>query len=71
VLADGELIQRKVVLDVTIGTDGRSSAASYVRGPEEFKDAAIQCVKQRNFGPHVFAGVATRMKTCIRVDSRR
>jgi|GEM_PF-2575970 hypothetical protein len=69
VLADQKLVERTVVLHVVIEADGTVREASYVRGPEEFKDAAIQSVKQRNFGPQGFAGHPARVETCISVDS--
>jgi len=68
VRVDPSLIQRTVVLHVIIEPDGSVSDASYVRGPAEFKDDAIQSVKERNFGPQAFAGHPIRSDMCISVD---
>ena len=67
VLIDPGLVQRTVVLHVIINEAGRASEVSYVRGPEESKDAAIQSVKQRQFERQSFAGRPVALATCINV----
>jgi hypothetical protein len=45
------VVQRTVVLGVIIGKDGKVKEVSYVRGPEAYRDAAIQGIRKRKFGP--------------------
>ncbi|MGC1106389.1 MAG: hypothetical protein WA876_07610 [Candidatus Acidiferrales bacterium] len=71
VLADQALIQRTVVLHVIIGADGKARKISYVRGPEDMKDSAIQTVEQRQFGRQSLGGHAIQIDTCINVIPRR
>lgn len=71
VIIDPALVSRTVVLAVTLGKDGKVKEASYVRGPEVYKDAAIrEARKQRfdppGFGPHgIYPG-----SRCIKVAPR-
>jgi hypothetical protein len=65
-----DLVQRTVVLEVRIGKDGKVSEASYVRGPEGFKEDAIESVKKRNFGPQSIFGIPAQLNTCMNVDPR-
>jgi hypothetical protein len=72
VLVDTEMVQRTVVLHVIIGEDGKAKEISYVRGPEAFKDAAIESIKKRKFerpgfGPH---GIQPNV-FCVNVASSR
>ena len=61
VIVDPAVVQRTVVLRVSLGKDGKVIEASYVRGPEAYKDAATQSVRKQRFdppgfGPHGFHG---------------
>jgi hypothetical protein len=61
VIIDPTVVQRTVALRVSVGKDGKVIDASYVRGPEAYKDAAMQSVRKRKFdppgfGPHGFHG---------------
>lgn len=61
VIIDPQVVQRTVVLLVSLGKDGKVVDTSYVRGPEAYKDAVIQSVRKRRFeppgfGPHGFHG---------------
>lgn len=69
VLADQALIQRTVVLHVIINENGKAVEVSYVRGPETFKAAAMETVKQRQFERQSIAGRSVRLSTCIDVVS--
>jgi hypothetical protein len=54
VMIDPAVVQRTVVLRVSVGKDGKVTEASYVRGPETFKDVAIQSVRKWKFDPPGF-----------------
>ncbi len=59
VIIDPAVAQRTVVFRVSVGKDGKVTEASYVRGPEAYRDAAIQSLRKRRFdppgfGPHGF-----------------
>jgi hypothetical protein len=59
VIIDPTVVQRTVVLVVSLEKDGKVREASYVRGPEDYKEAAIQSVRKQKFdppgfGPHGF-----------------
>jgi len=61
IIIDAADVQRTVVLVVNVGKDGKVVGASYVRGPEAYKDAAIETVRKRTyerpgFGPRGFHG---------------
>lgn len=49
VVVEPSLVQKTVVLHVSIGPDGKPKDVTYVRGPEAEKDAAIQSVMKRHF----------------------
>jgi len=49
VIVEPSLVQRTVVLRVSIGTDGKPKDVAYVRGPEAEKEAAIRSVMKRHF----------------------
>jgi len=68
VLVDQRVAQWTVVLQVVIGKDGDVQQVTYVRGPEELKDAAIRSVKQRHFGPQSLGGHPMQVQTCISVN---
>jgi Gram-negative bacterial TonB protein C-terminal len=58
---DPTVVQRSVMLRVSVGKDGKVTDVLYVRGPEAFKDAAMQSVRKKRFeppgfGPHGFHG---------------
>jgi hypothetical protein len=65
VLVDPALVRRTAVLHVVINEAGKAIEVSYVRGPETFKDAAIQSLKQRQFERPSFAGRAVKLATCV------
>lgn len=71
VLANQKLAQRTVVLHILIGTDGRVREASYVRGPEGFRDAAIQKVKGKKFQPMSLGGQPVQVSTCVSVTASK
>lgn len=59
VIIEPSLVQRTVVLRVSISPDGKPKDVGYVRGPEAEKEAAIQSVMKRHyerpgFGPGGF-----------------
>ena len=43
------LVQRTVVLAIVAGADGKPKEVTYVRGPEAYKEAAIESAKNRRF----------------------
>lgn len=49
VIIEPSLVQRTVVLRVSISADGKPKEVGYVRGPEAGKEAAIQSVMKRHF----------------------
>jgi hypothetical protein len=49
VIIDPSLVQRTVVLRVSISSDGKPKEVVYVRGPEAEKESAIQSVMKRHF----------------------
>jgi hypothetical protein len=49
VIFEPSLVQRTVVLRVSISADGKPKDVRYVRGPETEKEAAIQSVMKRHF----------------------
>jgi hypothetical protein len=51
---DPTVVQRSVTLRVSIGKDGKVTDVSYVRGPEAYKDAAMQSVRKQRFEPPGF-----------------
>lgn len=69
VLANQALAQRTAVLHVLIGTDGTVRDVSYVRGPEAFKDAAIQKVKEKRFQPMSLGGHPVQVSTCVNLTA--
>jgi len=69
VLANQAFAQRTAVLHVLIATDGTVRDVSYVRGPEAFKDAAIQEVKKKRFQPVSFGGHPVQVSTCINLTA--
>ena len=54
VKVDPAVAQRNVVVLVSVGKDGKVIEASYVRGPEAYRDAAIQNVRKKKFDPPGF-----------------
>jgi hypothetical protein len=44
-----DLVQRTVVLRVVSGADGKPMEVTYVRGPEAYKEAAIESARKRRF----------------------
>jgi len=54
VIIDPAVVQRTVVLSISLGKDGKVTEASYVRGAEAYKDAAIGSVRKRKFDPPGF-----------------
>lgn len=65
ILANQELVQRTAVLHIIIGTDGRVREVSYVRGPEAFRNAAIEKVKEKRFHPMSLGGHPVQVSTCV------
>jgi hypothetical protein len=58
-IVDPATVQRTVTLLVNLDKDGKVKEASYVRGPEAYKDAAVKEARKRRFdppgfGPHGF-----------------
>jgi hypothetical protein len=49
VIIDPSLVQRTVVLRVSISSDGKPKEVGYVRGPKAEKELAIQSVMKRHF----------------------
>jgi hypothetical protein len=49
VIIDPSLVQRTVVLRVSISSEGKPKEVGYVRGPEVEKESAIQSVMKRHF----------------------
>jgi hypothetical protein len=56
---------------VIINENGTAVEISYVHGPETFKAAAIEAVKQRQFERQSIAGRSVRLSTCISILSPR
>jgi hypothetical protein len=54
VIIKPSLVQRTVVVRVMVGQDGKPKEVSYLRGPESFKDAAIEKTRKRRFEPPGF-----------------
>jgi hypothetical protein len=54
VVIEPALVQKTVVVRVTVGQDGRPKEVSYVRGPEAFKDVVIERIRKRRFEPPGF-----------------
>jgi len=66
------LVQRTVVLQVVAGADGRARQVTYVRGPEAYKEAAIESTRKRHFDVPKYPFDAFHAKTisfCIDVVS--
>jgi hypothetical protein len=55
VLVDPAIVQRTIVLQVAIGKDGKVTDVSYLRGPVQYKDAAIKSARKRKFEPPGFS----------------
>ena len=53
-IVEPALVQRTVVVRVMVGHDGKPKEVSYVRGPESFRDAAIEKTRKRRFEPPGF-----------------
>jgi hypothetical protein len=49
VIIEPSLVQRTVVLRVSLNRDGKPEDVGYVRGPEADKEAAIQSTRKRHF----------------------
>jgi hypothetical protein len=58
-----DLVQRTVVLRVVAGADGRPTEVTYVRGPEAYKEAAIESARKRRFDVPKFLFEAFHAKT--------
>lgn len=56
-----------VVLKVLVGKDGRVASAQFVSGPEIFKDAALQAVRQWQYSPAMLNGKPTEQETEVRL----
>lgn len=52
-------VQGVVIVEATIGTDGKVSSTKVVRPIPLLNDAAVQAVKQREYKPTLIKGVAT------------
>lgn len=71
VLVDQAISQRTVVLHVIIGTDGKAHEITYVRGPADAKDSAIQTVERQQFRKQSLGGHPIQIDTCLNVVVRR
>ena len=69
-IVDPTLVQRTVVLRVVAGADGKPREVTYVRGPEAYKEAAIESTKKRRFDLPKYPFEAFHAKTlsfCLNV----
>jgi len=62
-IVDPALVQRTVVLGIVAGADGKPREVTYIRGPEAYKEAAIQSAKKRRFDVPKFPFEALHAKT--------
>jgi hypothetical protein len=62
-IVDPALVQRTVVLRVVAGGDGKPIEVTYVRGPEAYKEAAIESARKRRFDLPKFPFEALHAKT--------
>jgi len=73
ILIDPAVVQRTVVLQVVVGSDGKPKEVTYVRGNNAYKDTAIRRVEKRRFdstfGPYGFHFKA--LTFCLNVESPR
>ena len=62
-IVDPALTQRMVVLRIVAGADGKPIEVTYVRGPEAYREAAIESAKKRRFEVPKFPFEAFHAKT--------
>lgn len=61
-------IQGSVVLQATIGEDGRISSLEVVSGPPELRDASLKAVHQWTYKPYLLDGKPVAVQTTITVN---
>jgi hypothetical protein len=62
-IVDPALVQRMVVLSIVAGADGKPREVTFIRGPEAYKEAAIESAKKRRFDVPKFPFEAFHAKT--------
>ncbi len=62
-IVDPVLVQRTVVLRIIASADGKPREVTYIRGPEAYKEAAIESAKKRRFDVPEFPFEAFHAKT--------
>jgi hypothetical protein len=62
-IVDPALIKWTVVLRIVAGADGKPREVTYIRGPEAYKEAAIESAKKRRFEVPKFPFEAFHVKT--------
>jgi hypothetical protein len=62
-IVNPDLVQGTVVLRVVAGADGKPREVTYVRGPEAYKEAAIESARKRRFDVPKFPFEAFHAKT--------
>ncbi len=62
-VVDPALIKWTVVLGIVAGADGKPREVTYIRGPEAYKEAAIESAKKRRFDVPKFPFEAFHVKT--------
>src|SRR5581483_9012563 len=67
-LAEENLRQGEVLLQVHIGADGSVQNATIVSGAEIFQRSAIDCVKKWKFAPYFKDGKPVEVNTEIPID---
>ena len=62
-IVDPALVQRTIVLEIIAGADGKPREVTYIRGPEAYKEAAIQSARKRRVDVPRFPFEAFHAKT--------